>query len=55
MDRRSHHRSFHIHMEMPLENRLGEEGKGWQVTILALADERSSIGEVTQMFARLDA
>ena len=40
---------------MPVENRLGEEGKGWAVTISALANERSSIGEVTQMFAKLEA
>lgn len=46
---------FFTDVEVPLENRLGEEGKGWQVTISALANERSSIGEVTQMFARLDA
>ena len=46
---------FFTDVEVPQENRLGEEGKGWQVTISALANERSSIGEVTQMFARLDA
>ena len=46
---------FFTDVEVPIENRLGEEGKGWQVTISALANERSSIGEVTQMFARLDS
>ena len=46
---------FFTDVEVPVGNRLGEEGKGWQVTISALANERSSIGEVTQMFARLDA
>ena len=46
---------FFTDVEVPIENRLGEEGKGWQVTISALANERSSIGEVTAMFARLDA
>ena len=46
---------FFTDVQVPVENRLGEEGKGWQVTISALANERSSIGEVTQMFARLDS
>ena len=46
---------FFTDVEVPVANRLGEEGRGWQVTISALANERSSIGEVTQMFARLDA
>ena len=46
---------FFTDVEVPLENRLGEEGKGWAVTISALANERSSIGEVTQMFAKLEA
>ena len=46
---------FFTDVQVPIENRLGEEGKGWQVTISALANERSSIGEVTQMFARLDS
>ena len=46
---------FFTDVEVPVGNRLGEQGKGWQVTISALANERSSIGEVTQMFARLDA
>ncbi len=41
-------------MKVPLENRLGEEGDGWKVTVSALANERSSIGEVTQMFSKLD-
>ena len=46
---------FFTDVSVPVANRLGEEGKGWAVTISALANERSSIGEVTQMFARLDA
>ena len=46
---------FFTDVEVPLENRLGEEGKGWAVTISALANERSSIGEVTQMFAKLES
>jgi alkylation response protein AidB-like acyl-CoA dehydrogenase len=36
-------------------NRLGPEGDGWKVTVSALANERSSIGEVTQMFEKLDS
>ena len=46
---------FFTDVQVPVENRLGEEGKGWAVTISALANERSSIGEVTQMFAKLEA
>ena len=41
-------------MQVPVENRLGAEGEGWKVTVSALANERSSIGEVTQMFSKLD-
>ncbi|MED6341961.1 MAG: acyl-CoA dehydrogenase family protein [Pseudomonadota bacterium] len=41
-------------VEVPVENRLGAEGEGWKVTVSALANERSSIGEVTQMFAKLE-
>ena len=46
---------FFTDVRVPAENRLGEEGKGWAVTISALANERSSIGEVTQMFAKLES
>ena len=46
---------FFNDVQVPVENRLGEEGKGWAVTISALANERSSIGEVTQMFAKLES
>ena len=45
---------FFTDVKVPLENRLGEEGEGWKVTVSALANERSSIGEVTQMFDKLD-
>jgi len=45
---------FFTDVEVPIENRLGDEGKGWAVTISALANERSSIGEVTQMFGKLE-
>jgi alkylation response protein AidB-like acyl-CoA dehydrogenase len=33
-------------VRVPVENRLGEEGEGWQVTVSALANERSGIAEV---------
>ena len=45
---------FFTDVEVPVENRLGAEGDGWKVTVSALANERSSIGEVTQMFAKLE-
>jgi alkylation response protein AidB-like acyl-CoA dehydrogenase len=45
---------FFTDVEVPVENRLGKEGEGWNVTVSALANERSSIGEVTQMFDKLD-
>lgn len=46
---------FFTDVAVPVENRLGDEGQGWAVTVSALANERSSIGEVTQMYAKLDA
>jgi alkylation response protein AidB-like acyl-CoA dehydrogenase len=45
---------FFTDVKVPMENRLGKEGEGWMVTVSALANERSSIGEVTQMFDKLD-
>lgn len=45
---------FFTDVKVPVANRLGDEGEGWQVTVSALANERSSIGEVTQMFDKLD-
>ena len=45
---------FFTDVQVPVENRLGAEGDGWKVTVSALANERSSIGEVTQMLAKLD-
>ncbi len=45
---------FFTDVKVPIDNLLGQHGKGWQVTISALANERSSIGEVTSMEARLD-
>ncbi len=38
---------FFDNVRVPLGNRLGQEGQGWQVTKTALAHERSSIAEVT--------
>jgi alkylation response protein AidB-like acyl-CoA dehydrogenase len=45
---------FFTDVKVPVANRLGDEGKGWAVTVSALANERSSIGEITQMFDKLD-
>ncbi|HIG39569.1 MAG: acyl-CoA dehydrogenase family protein [bacterium] len=45
---------FFDDVKVPVENRLGDEGKGWAVTISSLANERSSIGEVTAMYEKLD-
>jgi len=36
---------FFDSVRVPVENRLGEEGQGWQVTVSALANERSGIAE----------
>jgi len=46
---------FFTDVRVPVANRLGAEGEGWMVTVAALANERSSIGEVTQMFDKLDS
>ncbi|PCI46236.1 MAG: hypothetical protein COB51_07540 [Moraxellaceae bacterium] len=45
---------FFTDVKVPVENRLGDEGNGWRVTLTALANERSSIAEVTQMERRLE-
>jgi alkylation response protein AidB-like acyl-CoA dehydrogenase len=42
-------------VRVPVENRLGEEGEGWRVTISALAHERSGISEVEGLRRQLDA
>ena len=44
---------FFTDVRVPVENRLGNEGKGWAVTVSALANERSSIGEVTGLYQKL--
>lgn len=46
---------FFTDVVVPAENRLGPEGEGWKVTVSALANERSSIGEVTALYGKLDA
>jgi alkylation response protein AidB-like acyl-CoA dehydrogenase len=45
---------FFDDVRVPVENRLGEEGQGWQVTISALANERSSIAEVYGLRRRME-
>ena len=45
---------FFDNVRVPVENRLGEEGQGWQVTVSALASERSSIAEVQGLQRRLE-
>ena len=45
---------FFTDVKVPVEDRLGEEGQGWQVTISALANERSSISEVTALERKLE-
>lgn len=46
---------FFNDVKVPMENRLGAEGQGWKVTVSALANERSSIAEVTALQRRLEA
>jgi alkylation response protein AidB-like acyl-CoA dehydrogenase len=41
-------------VRVPAENRLGEEGRGWGVTVSALAHERSSIAEVQGLMRSLE-
>jgi alkylation response protein AidB-like acyl-CoA dehydrogenase len=45
---------FFNDVRVPVENRLGEEGEGWQVTVSALASERSSIAEVHGLVRKID-
>jgi len=42
-------------VRVPVANRLGAEGEGWQVTVSALAHERSGIAEVTGLQRSLEA
>jgi alkylation response protein AidB-like acyl-CoA dehydrogenase len=45
---------FFDDVRVPVENRLGEEGEGWRVTITALAHERSGIAEVESLLRGLE-
>ncbi len=45
---------FFNDVRVPVGNRLGEEGQGWQVTISALAHERSGIAEFHGLMRNLD-
>jgi alkylation response protein AidB-like acyl-CoA dehydrogenase len=45
---------FFDDVRVPVENRLGAEGQGWQVTVSALAHERSSIAEVEGLKRKLE-
>ena len=45
---------FFDDVRVPVENRLGDEGEGWHVTVSALAHERSSIAEVTGLQRSLE-
>lgn len=46
---------FFSDVRVPVEQRLGEEGQGWQVTISSLASERSSIAEVEGLVRRVES
>jgi len=46
---------FFDNVRVPVENRLGEEGQGWQVTISALAHERSGIAEFYGLMRNLES
>jgi alkylation response protein AidB-like acyl-CoA dehydrogenase len=45
---------FFNDVRVPVENRLGAEGQGWQVTITALAHERSGIAEFHGLMRNLE-
>ena len=45
---------FFEDVRVPVGNLLGEEGKGWAVTVSALAHERSGISEVAGLGSQLD-
>jgi alkylation response protein AidB-like acyl-CoA dehydrogenase len=46
---------FFDDVRVPVENRLGDEGEGWRVTISALAHERSGIAEIEGLKRHLEA
>lgn len=45
---------FFNQVQVPIENRLGQEGEGWKVVMGALANERSGISEATGMVQQLE-
>lgn len=45
---------FFNDVEVPVCNRLGEEGEGWKVTMSALANERTGISEATEKIRHLE-
>jgi alkylation response protein AidB-like acyl-CoA dehydrogenase len=45
---------FFDDVRVPVTDRLGAEGEGWQVTVMALANERSGISEVEGLLRGLD-
>jgi len=51
----SFNQTFFNDVEVPVANRLGEEGEGWQVVMGALANERSGISESTSKERELEA
>ncbi len=46
---------FFNDLRVPVENRLGDAGQGWRVTISALAHERSGIAEIHGLLRSLEA
>ncbi len=51
----SFNQTFFDDVQVPVENRLGAEGEGWQVVMGALANERSGISESTGKERELEA
>jgi len=51
----SFNQTFFNDVRVPVENRLGAEGEGWQVVMGALANERSGISESTSKERELEA
>jgi alkylation response protein AidB-like acyl-CoA dehydrogenase len=45
---------FFNDVRVPVDQRLGDEGKGWEVTLSALANERSGISEINSLVQRLN-
>ena len=45
---------FFDDVRVPVSDRLGAEGEGWRVTVMALANERSGISEVEGLLRSLD-